>query len=246
MSTMLKVFSNIENQLILNTGYLTIYLPKYYFEDNLAEIISGNIQTIGIFDFSHKKDKESKDEVFYNLLLPVNLLLKFSLYEENILSIRGREPEKYIILGVNAGDIFIDNLNIIQDVDNFKNFLKLLNNAKLPHDIDYDNLFQVYLDALNINGVNLGVPSILLETSLSELVRNPKDISKPFRFIAGSEKNYNKTDYKLTSLKSLASINSTFTALSFEDMNQSIISSIRKNRENIKENISPVEQIIKY
>lgn len=79
------------------------------------------------------------------------------------------------------------------------------------------------------------------------MCRSSKDESIPFRKeIAKPNSKANQYSYKPINIKKLPSINSTFTSLAFEDINASIISSIRKTKDGEEENISPVEQVIKY
>jgi hypothetical protein len=82
---------------------------------------------------------------------------------------------------------------------------------------------------------------------IAELCRYKSNIEVPFRMMIGKDNaKVTEYDYNNINLKKLPSINSTFNAMTFEDINQSIISSIKKTRNKETENPSPVEKIIKY
>jgi len=79
------------------------------------------------------------------------------------------------------------------------------------------------------------------------LCRDKKDLTQPFRKEIGKDKaGITQYDYENINLKRLPPLSSTFTAITFEDMNQSLISSIKKNRNGEKEVDSPIEKTIKY
>ena len=75
--------------------------------------------------------------------------------------------------------------------------------------------------------------------------RNPADLPQKFAAVAGKE-NVSDYGYATASIRQICQYNSTFTALTYEDMDSMITSSLNRSRENKKETVSPVEQIIKF
>ena len=53
-------------------------------------------------------------------------------------------------------------------------------------------------------------------------------------------------DYRMLRIVKIPEMNSTFTGITGEDVNQQLISAILRNREGKKERVSPIERIIKY
>ena len=94
-----------------------------------------------------------------------------------------------------------------------------------------------------MNGIHFGVSSVYLELVLSVVNRNPKKLNEKFSKVAEVNGEF---DYKFASIRQICQYNSTFTALTFEDIDSMITSSLNKSRNNIKERESPIEQIIKF
>ena len=99
-----------------------------------------------------------------------------------------------------------------------------------------------------LNGVNLKSELVIFEYIVAELCRYKKDANLPFRKVIGADTNreISELDYMLINLKTLPAINSTFSAITFEDINQAIISSVKKTKNNEEENETPVEKVLKY
>jgi hypothetical protein len=77
------------------------------------------------------------------------------------------------------------------------------------------------------------------------MMRNPNDLSQKFSRIAGNE-GVSDYSYFPASVRQVCQYNSTFTAVTFEDIDSMITSSLNKAREKTPENTSPVEQVIKF
>ena len=91
----------------------------------------------------------------------------------------------------------------------------------------------------------LGVPALNIELILSELFRTKTNMNKPYR-LSYNGKSYGKYDYKMVRITKVPEMNSTFTGLIGEDVNQQIVSAVLKRRTGVKERVSPIEKIIKY
>ena len=242
-----KFFKKVKDQVIFDGSYMEVYIPKFYFEEGIATVIGNKIETLGIFFFKVFNSKTSKTGNQYTLSLPIDMLISFAESYDDKLKLKGSTGEdNYTILQLEKGDVFMNTTNITQSVQSTDRFVKLLHSGKLPNTIPYEDVLKIYLNNLDINKVNLGVPNVVLELIIAELYRSKDGIEIPFRKKIGKAGKVGQLDYQTTNLKNLANINSTFTAISFENMNQSIISSVNKSRNDIQENISPVEKTIKY
>ena len=117
--------------------------------------------------------------------------------------------------------------------------------GNLPNLIPYSKALEVWRKNQELNNVHFGVSSCYLEVILSAMYRNPNDLSQKFAKIA-SDKGVSDYDYATASIRQICQYNSTFSALTFEDMDSMITTSLNKSRENVKEVESPLEQIIKF
>lgn len=248
----LKMFKEVGDTLFLDVPYAEVYILNDYFESKtemkIASIEGNSVFTLGLFSFGTFPNDSAKESemVLHQLLLPTTIQIFFTkMYKAEKKLKKELDSEMYVVLCLEKGDIFIKNLNSINNTDNAMNFINLLHGGKLPKDIPYDKILALYKNALAMNGADIKTHSITLEFIICELFRSQKALDKPFRIDAGKGK-VSMFDYKATSIKTLPSLNSTFTALSFEDINQSIISSVDRTKNDTEENTSPIEKTIKY
>jgi hypothetical protein len=236
----LNIFKKNGNVLKVNCKNLRVYIPNSYFENEIAEYVGNNIEVIGIFYFSiHSSESEefSKGRI-HSLKLPSII----TLYSEKISKVKlifNNEEEIYTVLNFNNGDIFLNNTNIIKTPKNTLNFINLLHYGKLPKNIKYEEIISIYRDNLRLNEVNLKVPSLILESIISELCRDKNDRNLPFRLGKSNE-------FLYAPIKMLPHLNSSFSSISFEDPNKGLALSIKRTKDNKQQAISPIEQVIKF
>lgn len=244
MSISKRIFTTDKTQLIFNGEKLQIFIPDSYFKDGFANVVGSNINTIGIFNFKTMAHSEFNVGELHTLILPSNITFSYSNKVKGTYKLsKDLKEENYYIYELYTGDIFIEHLEIIENTNDTKTFINLLHSGKLPTNTSYRKIINLYYNSLDLNNVSLGVPSVILEIIIAELARSEKDDNKAFRFIANEN---NLTSYKFLSLRTLPEVNSTFTAISFENMNQSIITSINHTNRDDKEMESPLEKTIKY
>jgi len=236
-----KIFKKVGNTVIVNVKNLRVYIPNSYFENEIAEYIGSNIETIGIFYFSvHNDENEdySKGNI-HSLKIPSMITLYTEKIEKLKLSINKQDEEIYTILSFNLNDVFLQNTHIIKSPKNTLSFINLLHYGKLPSNIKYEEIISIYRTNLQLNDVNLKVPSLILESIISELCRDKNDRNIPFRLSKGNEFSY-------APIKMLPHLNSTFSSISFEDPNKGLALSIKRTKDNKEQALSPVEKVIKY
>ena len=217
-----------------------IYLPSYYMSDGIAADLGHRIESMGIFVFS-------VDGELYDLRMPIKFQFEFTDVEKATMRISQGMPElEYIIYTLKNGDAFMYDVNHKQNVDDIKaDFIdKLIEKAKLSPDIKYEDVLQTFLNALEVTGyVTLGVSSVSYEFILSTLARSKRSLNTAFR------KNYNGNnsyDYKMIRITKIPELESTFTGITGEDINQQLVSGVLKTRNNSIQKESPIEKLIKY
>jgi len=247
-----KFLRREDSRIIFEGDYMEIYVPKDYFKKGIASYNGDKINTMGIFSFivytQDEKDK-GKEGSIHSLKVPMKI--EFDYVDVKTANKKKIKPElkedDYHVFCLEKGNIFIYNTSSEQTAENSKDFIYLLHNGNLPSIIPYEDIIKLYIESITLNQVNLNNPAIIFEIIIAELCRDKKDLTQPFRKEIGKDKaGITQYDYENINLKRLPPLSSTFTAITFEDMNQSLISSIKKNRNGEKEVDSPIEKTIKY
>ncbi len=233
----------LREQIIFQGEKLEIFIPSYFLDEDekIASIIGEKVKTLGIFWFRHK-------EKFYEIQIPVKIVFEFSEMYKDTLKLKSTMPETdYHVFVLKNNDIFLFDVNYKQSVDDFSlSFMaKLIEGAKMPPTVAYDEVMSIFINALQVTQIldKLGVSSVTLEMMLSEMYRNRRNLSNPFRLNFDPNKPY---DYRMLRIVKLPELNSTFTSLLGEDIDQQVVSAVLRNREGKPEKESPLEKLIKY
>lgn len=238
------------NSIIFTGDYLDIYVPRDSFDDGFARYNGNYINTIGIFFFEIIKaadiENEGRKRVFHKMTFPNNIDFQYTDILSYKGSINGTPNIQYDVFRLENGNQFIANVNYQKMSDTVITFVNKLHNGKMPKILTYNEILEMYHGVLALNGVNLKAPSLLYELVISESCRDSKDISKPFRFKAVKGKNFDPYGYKNIRINRLPQINSTFAGITFENMTDSVITSLDRTVNGGKEQPSPIEDTIKY
>lgn len=244
----IKEFVRSGNSVIFDGDYLDIYIDRDYFKRGMAEHQGNYISTVGMFQFEIKTEAQVKGDkpgVLKSIKYPNRMEFDYSehfTYEGKL----GNEKKSlsYDVFRLTKGDKFLANVNIEQSAVAVKDFVFMLHGGKIPGFVAYSDIIKLYHDALNTNKVNLKSNSLTYELIISELCRAKSDIEVPYR--KSLKKNPSEYDYVSINLKEIPRINSTFTALTFENIDESIISSVKRTNTGGEETPSPLESVIKY
>ena len=236
------------NSIVFNGDYLDIYLRKEYFKKGLAEHRGSYISAFGMFIFEIRTDKQVKDSadgVKHHFKFPNKIEFNYTEHFELDLQLEGDErKEKYDVFRLTNGNQFMANVNIEQSATAVRDFVFLFHSGKLPSFIKYNDIIKLYYDVLDSNKTNLKSNSLTYEIIISELCRYNKDVEKPYRLAL--DKDPGPYDYINYNLKKLPRLNSTFASLTFEGIDDSIVSSVRRTSQGGTEKESPLERVIKY
>ena len=238
------VFRSDGSFIYLDASYCEFYIPMYYFDTTrrFAEDLNDRVSVLGIFNvgiFNNGKLIEMKT---MNLPTMISLFVYDSEFREVELT-NGEVMQCKVIKYLKNAKIMQS--AIFEDDTNSKNYLKFITSGNLPKIIPYSKASAVWRKNQELNNVHFGVSSLYLELILSVMHRNPNDLSQKFAKIA-SDPGVSDYGYAFASIRQICQYNSTFTALTFEDMDSMITTSLNKSREHVKEHESPVEQIIKF
>ena len=238
------LFRSDGTDIFLNTDYLEFYIPDYYFSENCkyavdygATIESFGIFVIGIFD----KDKFKKIS-----LLKIQMDLTIQSYDGEIRDIQFPSgPMKCRVMK------FLKNQKImpatyIKKPSYASNFLKMILNGYVPIFVPYSEVYGILQQVCAMNNVNLGVPNYVLEMIISVMYRDKKDPTQKFASIFGKDPNVSEYDYQTCNIRRACHYASTFSAITFEDVDTMITASLNRSAQNKEEAYTPIEEIIKY
>jgi len=232
--------------IVFNGHYLEMYIPAFYFESQLAENYGSSLRVFGLFNTRVYTDKGApmKLETFN---LPTLVYIYPSEIEKKELQLvegDNGEVESYYIAKFYKGAKIMKNI-IPQDASNVELFLDILCRGKIPKTIPYGQVLQIWQKNLSLNGVKLGVTATVLEVVISEIYRDKKKPEQTFAKVIGKDPSTSEYAYKTANIREICARNSTFAALTFEDMDSMITSALNINKYNKQETESPIEKIIK-
>lgn len=244
---MLKAALKNDGENMVFTGnYMEMYIPSFYFEGKLAEDSGSAIRVFGLF-IVRVFDIKGKPLALETFNVPTMIHIypsSIEVKELQLVSGPDGELEKYHVAKFNKGNIVMKN-SIPQDATNVELFLDVLTRGKLPKTIPYSQVLQVWQKNLSLNGVKLGVTSTVLEIIISEIYRNKKRPEETFAKLIGKDPSISEYAYRPANIREICARNSTFAAITFEDMDSMITSGLNINKYNKQETESPIEKIIK-
>lgn len=238
------VFRLEGTDILLDIPYCEFYIPMYYFDSsrNFATDLSEKISLLGIFNVGIFENGQLKEMKVFNVPSFIEIYVYDSELREVVLS-NGQPMQCKVVKYLK--DAKVMSAVVFENDEYAKSFLYFITSGALPKIIPYSKSLEVWKKNQSVNGVNFGVSSLYLELVLSTMFRNPNDLSQKFAKIASKE-GVSDYDYAVASIRQICQYNSTFTALTFEDMDSMITTSLNKSRNKVKEVPSPVEQVIKF
>lgn len=233
---------NKENDYVCKAYKINFYISEYFFGSGMARELGDVIETFGMLYMEIFENEKSIPQD-YRLNIPVAIRLSFSESGKSSKSFKGmKEDEEFRVFSVYKDDIAFKKAVHIESAAASVDFLRFLLNGKLPNSIKYEKLPDSLKENAKFNGLNLGVPSVIIEMILGEMCRNSDDPSEPFRMKAG--KTGNQEGYESARIKDIPSLSSTWAGLGFEDINTAILSGLIMSKNGKKQNISPTEALL--
>jgi hypothetical protein len=226
-------------KVVLDAYEMEILISEDYFSNGIASLIGDKLNTIGIFRFRIKQT-ESSPKHDYLLNLPSPILISFQDSFSSKEKIDGVE-ERFKIFRLEKGDIFMESETIVASPKNVEAFANLLHAGKVPK-TTYESIYRQYIQVQEDNKTPLGVPSSTIEATIAELCRSIKNEEIPFRIALN--RGGALTDFKLVTLRSLPALISTFSGISFENINAALASGVARKRKGKEEEITPMEKTV--
>jgi hypothetical protein len=242
-------FKSDGNDIYLEADAAEFYIPSSYFKSpgGFAEDLGDEIKTLGIFDVGIFDDKDNLKEIkVFNVPSWINIYVNIS--EERSVPLPGKGGKTEVtpckVLKFLKGHKIMSSTTV-QDSSNVEAFLGFLLKGKLPPTIPYDASLNIWQKNQEMNGAKLGVPSVIEELILSGIYRYKDDPSKKFANVIGADPKMSQFDYVMYNVREICRYTSTFTAITFEDLDSMITTSLNRTRNHAEEIESPVEMLLK-
>jgi hypothetical protein len=214
-------------------------VPESYFaEPPLAEDMGGSVDLLCFVDVRAYEKEGSKARTF-GIRLPARVRVRYT--EASIEA--DEDGDKVRVFSSKAGDILIDDVNVVQSSDNVSGLFRVLAGARITG-VSYVDLASLFIDGAKLNGAGTGVTRSVLEAVISEMARWDKDASIPLRVPLAAGK-ASEDDFRFVKLKDLPRLNSVFTGIGFEDIQLAVQSGVRKTMSGEKQRTSPMEELVK-
>lgn len=230
-------------KILYNGEKMELFVPMFYFKENLAEQIGqsynvfGNLIALHYSNIDDDRSKASKSTLLYPLMFmttPSEVTLDTIDF--------GNGEDKYTILTYYKDDVVFESDEIVQDTNNVQSLFALIMNGRLDM-VEYKSIPKILTLAKHYNGVNFETPAMYEQVIISDYYRDPDDLSKPARFKASTLDDKHSFYAKGISQREKASFTSTFSGITFEDITLMLTMADNSKRHNKKEIISDVEKV---
>lgn len=186
----------------------------------------------------------NKETKMNHINLPTTYNINVPPYVTEELKMPNGDVEKCRVLTY-LKNIEVMDSNIIKDSDNCLTFLQMVMRGNIPNTLSYPEVITIWRENMLINSVHFGVQSDTLEMILSQSYRWKKDPSIPFAKVYGTS-GVSPYDYIAVSARDICKYTATFTAMTYEDFDAMVTSSVNRDLKNLTDAVSPFEEVIKY
>lgn len=237
------VFRSDDRYIYLDIPYCEFYIPNYYFDAKWAQLLTKTVRCLGLFNVGLFENDKLKEMKIFNLPTTIELFMYET--EKRVVSFKGSPDTPCFVLKYIKGQKICDSYTI-EDSTNSETYLDMITKGKVPPTIPYNKTLNVWMKNQELNNVHFGVPSATLEMILAVSYRDKNNMEKKFSTVIGKNPDTSEWDYSMATIRQICQYASTFTAMTFEDINAMITTSVNRTREGKEEMESPVEKIIKF
>lgn len=232
-----KYFKKVDTRIVFIGDELEIYIPSTYFESNLAEAIGDRFNVFGVLSVKCKNGSKIETGT-------LNIPTFNNFYPPQTENSTDANGNKVLVMKFFKNDEVMDKATRA-DMENTQLFLKMICGGKLPTTIPYGKLLDVWEINLSANSMRYQVASTIKEIILAEMNRTKGNPQQKYSQVLGKNPNADQYGYEPTSINKVCAMSSTFSAITFENMDEMIISSINMKRYGKEEKDTPLEKIIK-
>ena len=228
-----------DSLLFAGEGEMIIYCPEIYFDRNDAIVVGEYVNILGILNYA-VFDKDGRHNGLKTLYFPTIFLTRPYTIEKmkKIRLTESSEQEDYRALKYKKDDMVVVSTKVPQSIENVEAFYKLFITGHLPTTIDYDKMQNYFIKSMELNGSSYGISLQMFGIIISEMCRDKKDLSRPFR-LSG---NKNMNDYKMINITDIPKFVSPHSAITSQNWDEAVVGAI--TTKNMKE--SPMEKLLMY
>ena len=236
------------NALVYNDdGEFLFYFPEVYFsgvkQNPTAQINGYYVVAMGVCDWALVDDKGKVSEAKPFRFPTIFSCKPYTIEKVKNLSLNGTKPMDYRICHFKKDDEVISDINVPQIIDNVETLFRLfvINGGRIPHTVPYDKMHEYFPINMRLNGNDYGIHMQLFGIMVAGLCRDPKDLSRPFRYTDMKD----MRDYQQISVKMIPKYTSPYVALTSENWDESLMASILLSdqpEEAIR--YSPIEKVV--
>ncbi len=241
-------FVQDQDYIYINSLYAEAYISESLFqkseqENAIVREYGDGIQAIGVFAMRFFDTEEyDREKTKIDIVKYPNVIDTYpTKYFREKLVINGVE-DTYRVLLYEKGDIFMPSV-VDENPLNCENFIDFLISGKLPHNIKYNDVYELWLKNFKINGITPPVPGTTLQMIIAKLYRQKDDLTAEFRLVAGTGK-VSMIDYQTSNPRQITMNSSVLAGLGFEDFGDALASALLISKRGTKQKLSPVEEVI--
>lgn len=235
---MASFFKTINDKVVFaGDGELIYYVPEKYFEIKAAEIVGERVQVFGMFTYV-VFDKSGKRVILKPFNAPTMIeCIPSNISKESNYLLEGTKEEKaYRLLHFKNGDELICSTKVPVDIAVLEKFVDIFKGGNLPENIPYNKIQDYVLKNAELCKFDYKVSAQIIGMVISEIYRDDKDLSKPFR-IANTD---DMLAYKAISIDKVPKYTSAFTAITSDNADEAIAAAITTKGHGD----SPLEKIV--
>lgn len=254
---MSDIFIKQDDYVLLNAPYMEAYIKSDLFapaeESDKGTVMAARFgdafHLIGVFNVrifnNPDQDREKvpiKTFCYPNMIETFpseNIEMKLNLNDSD-----DDEDTKYLVLKYYRGDRIMP-ARIKKDSLNCEKYVNMMCNGKIPNTIAYKDLSKLWLKNFEINGIDLEVPVVTVESMVATLCRDAKNPRNPYRLTAGKKEDYDQNGYIAVNTRQVTSYTNVMSALTFEDMGAMLTASLNMSKDDDAQIESPFEDILR-
>lgn len=230
----------------IGEGEFIFFVPEEYFEKRCAIVEGEYVELIGILNYTILKEGEK--DITKNLKT-FNFPSKFMTRPNRIEKVKdikltsNNEDERYRLLYYtnNGVDEIVTSTKTPEEIGNVEDFFRLfVQTGNIPKTIPYNELHNYFLESIKLNGSSYKISAQLFGIIVSEICRDPDNMSNPFRLSEAINKDMNS--YRSVSIKEIPRLISPFTAVTGENWDESVIGACLIDPKEAKS--TPMERIM--
>ena len=247
---MSTLFKTEKGKIFLITYGMEIYLPYEYLTTGYRStpcysLLGEKVKFFGIGNFrvfASEKEMESPLKVkCYPMVIPTMLISEpAEIDTRDVQFVPDGILRKCVVLTYYKDDVIVSNTTCIKSLNNVMITLSKLDSGKL-NNIPPELAIKAVTEAERLNGVNLKMPSEETEMYVSERYRNPENHKQKYRFAKDTD-NDSVISYNM---REEAMQTTTYQAITHEDINNSLITSVNRKRHGIIDEPTPMERVVR-